>query len=120
MENTLKVLRNKPDKNDVGRGVKMQNQSRDLKLTNHAYTRFVQRFSRKIKAPVRSQQDAVEFFNRSRKIAVTEDPRIWIEYYHNTQINCIFVLDKVTAEIITVFIPLDRVKYREAFLKQAG
>lgn len=83
------------------------------RFTEHAFIRFQERFTQVVKKQIWLQEDAMEYFMGSNKIKVDEK-RPWIDYYHNKEINCVFVHDRETAEIITVFFPTDVVKYQEA------
>lgn len=82
-------------------------------FTNHAFERFQERFAKTVNQPIYVQEDAVAFFMQSEKIKVDEK-RPWIDYYHNKAINCVFVHDRETSTIITVFFPTDEKKYQEA------
>ena len=82
-------------------------------FTSHAFDRFQERFAKVVNQPIYSQSDAIEFFMQSNRIKVDEK-RPWIDYYHNKEINCVFVHDRETCTVITVFFPTDEKKYKQA------
>jgi len=82
-------------------------------ITNHALQQFMYRFYKELVHF--KKRDIFQCLEESKLFRVHSEHRDWIEYYYNKEINAVFVVDHTTMEILTVLVPLDRVKYREAF-----